>query len=79
MKGLNSKDECAIPVDVGRTKCVLFDKSANISKELEIVCYFAHSDELPVIIGFANLLTEFKINIDYPNQTAVFERCIIGQ
>lgn len=70
MKGLNSRDECSIPVVVGKTKCVLFDKSANTSEELEIACYFAHSDEIPVIIGFADILTKFKINIDYPNKNA---------
>ncbi len=70
MKGLNLKEECAIPVAVGKTKCILFDKSVNTSEELEIACYFAHSDEVPVIIGFADILTKFKINIDYSNKKA---------
>lgn len=70
MKGLNSRDECAISIDVGKTICVLFDKSAHTSQELEIACYFAHSDEVPVIIGFADILTKFKISIDYPNKKA---------
>lgn len=70
MKGLNSRDECAIPVAVGKTKCVLFDRLSNVSEELEIACYFAHSDAVPVIIGFADILTRFKISVDYPHKKA---------
>ena len=73
MKGLNLRDECAIPVDVGKTICVLFDKSGNTSGDVEIFCYFANSNEVPVIIGFADIMTKFKINIDYPNRKAFLD------
>ena len=72
-KGLNLRDECAIPVDVGKTICVLFDKSGNTSGDVEIFCYFANSNEVPVIIGFADIMTKFKINIDYPNRKAFLD------
>ncbi|NQT46936.1 MAG: hypothetical protein HQ593_05660 [Candidatus Omnitrophica bacterium] len=73
VKGINSREECAIPASVGKAKCILFDRSGNASDELEFTCYFANSDEVPIIIGFADVLTRFKINIDYPNRKAFLE------
>lgn len=73
IKGLNTRDECAILVSCGKTKSIIFDKSGNTSDELEISCYFANSDEVPIIVGFADILTRFKINIDYSNKKASLE------
>lgn len=73
MKGLNQRDECAIPVSVGKATCVIFDKSGNSSGNLDISCFFAHTEDCPVIIGFADLLSKFKINIDSSRKTAFLE------
>ena len=73
MKGLNSGEDCAIPVNVGKTTCILFDESGNTSGDLNIACFFADSNDVPVIIGFANILTRFKLHIDYPNKKAFLE------
>lgn len=73
MKGLNSKEECAIPVSVGKTTCILFDELGNTSGDLEISSFFANTNDIPVIIGFADILTKFKLNIDYANKKAVLE------
>lgn len=73
MKGINLRDECAIPVSVGKTTCILFDESGNTSGDLEISCFFANTNDIPVVIGFVDILTRFKINIDYPNKKAFLE------
>ena len=73
MKGLNTRDECAIPVSVGTATCIIFDKCGNASGDLNIPCFFADTDDAPVIIGFANLLTRFKVIIDYPHKAAFLE------
>lgn len=73
IKGFNVKKECTIPVSVGKTKCVLFDKQGNSSSEMIISSYFAQTDEIPIILGFADLLTKFKIKIDYQKGIAFLE------
>lgn len=73
IKGLNLRDECALPVDVGKTTCTLFDKEGNASGDLEISCFFANTNDVPVIIGFADILTRFKLNIDYSSRKAFLE------
>ena len=73
MKGLSSRDECAIPVSVGKATCLIFDNLGNTSGDLEVPCFFAHTAEVPVIIGFAGLLTKFKLIVDYPQKRAILE------
>jgi len=73
IKGFNAKRECAIPVLVGKTKCVLFDKQGNFSSEIIISSYFAQTDEIPIILGLADLLTRFRIEIDNEKGIAFLE------
>ncbi|OQX54269.1 MAG: hypothetical protein B5M48_01310 [Candidatus Omnitrophica bacterium 4484_213] len=72
IKGFYTKGECAIPVS-GKTKCVLFDKQGNSSCEMIIYSYFVQTDEIPIILGFADLLTRFKIKINYQKGIAFLD------
>lgn len=62
--GINPRQECTLPVLVGKIKVMLTDEKGNQSKELEILSYFAMTNKAPLLIGFKNLLCEFKMNID---------------
>jgi len=73
IKGINPKEECSIPVNVGKVKCSLLDRDDNITKELNIFAFLALTDEVPLIIGFKNLLSEFKVSFDYREKEAFIE------
>ena len=62
--GINPRQECTLPVLVGKIKCIIVDENKNQSKELEIFSYFATTNKVPLLIGFKNLLCEFKMNIN---------------
>lgn len=70
MKGINSKETCSIPVEVGKTRCILLDQFGNVTPEKEMLCYFADTDEVPVIIGFVDLLTEMTLTVNYKAKKA---------
>ncbi len=62
--GINPRQECTLPVLVGKIKCILVDENKNQSKELEILSYFATTNKVPLLIGFKNLLCEFVMNLN---------------
>jgi hypothetical protein len=70
MKGLNSREECAIPVLIGSTTCILFDEQGNTSGDMKISSFFAETNDVPVIIGFADILNRFTLTVDYQNNKA---------
>ncbi|MBI4397508.1 MAG: hypothetical protein HY586_00100 [Candidatus Omnitrophica bacterium] len=73
MKGINSKEVCAIPVEFGKVKYVLLDQKGNVTKEAEMQCYFADTDEVPVILGFAGLLSEMTLTMNYKANRAYLD------
>lgn len=72
IKGINSKDECAIPVFIGKIKCQLLDKKSK-TNEFEMLTYLALSDNIPLILGFKNLLDKFKICFEHSKKYAFIE------
>ena len=68
--GINPRPECSIPVIIGKVSCILLDEYSGKSRELEIHAYLAMTDEVPLIIGFKDLLTRFKLCIDFPENEA---------
>jgi len=73
VKGLSIKPECAIPVIIGKIICTLCDLDGNTSKEQEIYAYLASTDKVPLILGFKDLLSKFKICFDYDQNEAYIE------
>jgi hypothetical protein len=72
VKGLVPKEECKIDVKVGELSGVLVDRK-NLSKEYRFLSYFAPTNEVPLILGLKELLSKFKLFIDYKNNTAWLE------
>ena len=70
IKGLNSRKECAIPSIIGKVVCILSDDQGNQSKEIETISFLAYTNEIPLIIGFKNLLSKFKVCFDYIKEDA---------
>lgn len=51
-------------VKVGEVSAVLVDLF-NVSKEYKFLSYFSTSDNTPLILGFKELLSKFKLTVDY--------------
>ncbi len=61
-----------LDVKVGEIKATLVDPSA-ISKEYKFLCFFSPNDKTPLILGFKELLSEFKLVINYPENLVWIE------
>ncbi len=72
VRGVVPKEECALPVLIGDIFCVLVDRERR-SEELKISAYLAHTDDVPFVIGFWDLLERFKLCMDYRNREAYLE------
>ena len=51
--------------DAPRIACFLTDQTGRLSSELDVRCFLAKTDRVPLILGFANLLSRFKVCFDY--------------
>jgi len=65
LKGINPRPECSIPALVGKVMCMLHDDYGHSSDDLLISAILAQSNEVPIILGFADLLTEFEVTFNY--------------
>lgn len=74
VKGLVAKEGCAIPVKVAWIWVNIVDKEGNETGELKIRTYLASTDEVPIIIGFKDLLEKFKLFIDVSERSGYIER-----
>ena len=59
-------------VKVGEIKAVFIDM-LNISKEYSFLSFFSLNDQTPLILGFKELLSKFKVTIDYTDNFARLE------
>ena len=70
--GLVPKPECKLDVDVGEVSFALLDRD-NITKRYRVLSFLMPTDDIPLIIGFKDLLSEFKICFDYNENRAGIE------
>lgn len=68
--GISRKPECAIPIKIGRVSCILIDEEGNKTEELNIHSYLVLSNEVPLILGFKDLLSKFSTSFNYQKQEA---------
>jgi hypothetical protein len=73
MYGLSKKEECSVPVSIGKITCIIVDETANQSKELSIFAFLAKTDQVPVIIGFKDILEKFKLVSNFNESIAYME------
>lgn len=73
VRGLVPKLECKLDVKVGELSVVLVDRQ-NVSKEYRFLSFLtSKDDEVPLILGFAELLEELKLFSDHTTNTAWLE------
>lgn len=73
IKGLSLKPECAIPVVIGKLKCVIADNMNVGTEENVILAFLALTDEVPLIIGFRDLREKFTVHFNYETGEAYIE------
>lgn len=73
IQGISNKPECRIPCEVGRITAKFIDESGNASCEAEMQAFLALTDEVPLIIGFKDLLSKFKVCFDRMKNIAYLE------
>ncbi len=71
--GINPSPECSIPIIIGKVNCIIVDEYNNRSREIEIHAYLAMTDEVPLILGFKDLLSKFRVCFDYAENEAFVE------
>ena len=69
LRGVIPKKECVLTVNVGTIQLRLVD-TMNTTDTLEIKSYLAPIDNVPLIIGFEDLLSEFDVFFSYTSQNA---------
>ncbi len=70
LKGIIPRKECELEVLVGEIVCKLVDTKRNYTEDLKVNAYLVPTDEIPLIIGFYNLLDKYKICFEYRNNKA---------
>ena len=72
VRGLVPKEECKMEVKVGEISCHLVDEE-RITDEYRFMAYFADTNYIPIILGFRELLSGFRIYFDYQTKEAWLE------
>ena len=73
VQGISSNLECSIPVIIGKVWCRIIDDSGNSTPEIEMVSMLAKTDEVPLIIGFIDILSKFHVCFDFEKREAYLE------
>lgn len=70
--GLIPRKDVYLSALYGEVICVFLD-TRNVSPEFKCKTFLAKTTDVPIIIGFSELLDKIKIVIDYPNKIAYLE------
>jgi hypothetical protein len=68
--GISKRPECRVPARFGTVRGRLADTSGTTSDVLEFPAYLAETDEVPLLVGFAGLLAQFRVCFDHRTQEA---------
>jgi hypothetical protein len=72
LRGVISRKECILPVNVAKIKLRLIDPMY-ATETIETHAYLAQNDNVPLLIGFEKLLSEFDIFFSYYKKNAFIE------
>lgn len=73
LRGIIPNEKCRLSVDVGKAKCVLTDIFGNVSSEIEILAFLAHTNKIPLLIGMKRILEKGKMLLDTPKKLGYIE------
>ena len=78
LRGINPRPECAILAQLAEITCTLYDSSGNHSDDLLMPSLLAQSNKVPLILGFAGLLSKFEVRFNYQAESAYLLPTSIG-
>jgi len=78
LRGINPRPECAIPAQLAEITCMLYDSLGNRSDDLLMPTLLAQSNDVPLILGFADLLSIFEVRFNYQTESASLLPTSIG-
>ncbi|MFQ5892026.1 MAG: hypothetical protein ACE5HW_04455 [Candidatus Methanofastidiosia archaeon] len=64
IRGIIHKEECTLPVKVAKVKGIILDSKGNQSGDMKFHAFLCSTDDVPLILGIKDLLSEFKIVLD---------------
>jgi len=70
--GIVPKEECILKGHLAEVECILHDDQ-NETPPISIVAFLAPTSEIPLVIGFRDLLTKFHVSFDYRKKEAWLE------
>lgn len=73
VSGIISNEECKVPVKIAKVRIIIFDLSGNCTDELEITSYLSLLENVPLLLGFKDLLSRFKVCFDYEKREGYIE------
>lgn len=73
IQGISTRPECKIPCKVGTVTARFIDETNNTSDEIKMRAFLALTDEVPLIIGFKDVLSRFKVCFDHKRNNAYLE------
>ena len=74
--GISKQAVCQVPASLAEVQGAIVDSRGNASRRLSFPAYLAHTDEVPLLIGFAGLLGAFDLHVNYRKREAwVAESC----
>jgi hypothetical protein len=71
--GLSQRRACRVPAAFGRVWLRLVDLHGNTTKAHEVPAYLARTERVPLLVGFADLLTELNCHFDFKHREAWVE------
>jgi len=73
IRGVVPKPDCELPVIDGVVACVLQDDAGQMSELLTIRAHLAHSEDVPLLLGFSGLLGRASVCFSINRSEAYLE------
>lgn len=73
VRGVVPKKECVLPVKIGWVRAMILDRFGNRTSELRFRAYLAPTDDVPIIIGFKDLMDKGELNFNSKSFTGYIE------
>ena len=73
VSGLVPKKECVLPVKIGWVCAIILDKFGRQTNELKFRAYLALADDVPLIIGFKDLMDNCKLQFNSRSSSGYIE------
>lgn len=73
VRGLVPREECVLEVKVARLTGVIVDGKGHTTDEITFRAFLAPTDQIPIVLGFKDLLEKFEVSFDFAKRSAYIE------